>query len=257
MLNVYYPYKREMAVWDELRYSLRSLDMFLKVDFRVWIVGDKPDWICGVEHVDYRSDYKGGECCLVDTNSKLLRFLRTVNVGWMLRMMDDVYLMREATMEELRWCRVLVDYAKVGRRDERLTIWRRQVYRTMDVLRSYSFGEWNTETHCGELWDIQRMKEVFDYWQPIENRLLPSSLYWNVMRKEVGVEHLMLRKDDDQRVVFYPGEREFGVEARGNVLEVEKLVEGKLFLNHNNGGLNDSLKRFLKYKFPKKSRFEI
>lgn len=131
------------------------------------------------------------------------------------------------------------------------------MYRTMDVLRSYSFGEWNTETHCGELWDIQRMKEVFDYWQPIENRLLPSSLYWNVMRKEVGVEHLMLRKDDDQRVVFYPGEREFGVEARGNVLEVEKLVEGKLFLNHNNGGLNDSLKRFLKYKFPKKSRFEI
>jgi hypothetical protein len=42
MVDVYYPYFEREALWEELRYSLRSIKKHLRFDYRVVIVGDLP-----------------------------------------------------------------------------------------------------------------------------------------------------------------------------------------------------------------------
>ena len=41
--------------WDELLYSIRSIEKFYPGHGTIWIIGDKPEWIQNVKHIPHKS----------------------------------------------------------------------------------------------------------------------------------------------------------------------------------------------------------
>src|SRR5665647_3319131 len=114
-----------------------------------------------------------------------------------------------------------------------------------------------TETHCPEVFEKDKMRKIFKMFDPLENRLLTSTLYFNVFPYE-----LMLKDRKVERALFYGYENDFSygpgecelVETRFN--RVSRVCEGKYYLNHNDDGLDDGLKKFISGMYPDKCRFE-
>ena len=46
VIDIIYPNIEKFAQWEELRYSIRSLEKNLRnIEFKIWIVGDWPQWL--------------------------------------------------------------------------------------------------------------------------------------------------------------------------------------------------------------------
>ena len=98
MLGVVYPYVQSR--WNELKYSLRSLEMFFShSEYEVVIIGHKPIWVSDkVKHVAYvdqrqaKRQVNHGEKVRIAVNlySELL---------WM---NDDIYFLQETDLENLK-----------------------------------------------------------------------------------------------------------------------------------------------------------
>jgi hypothetical protein len=91
------------------------------------------------------------------------------------------------------------------------------------------------------------MKKIMKWFEPGGNRLLTSTLYYNIFPFE-----RMLCDRKTERALFYGKDGEYGMKSG----ETEKLLEGKYFLNHNDVGLSEELKGTIARLFPEKSRYE-
>ena len=94
------------------------------------------------------------------------------------------------------------------------------------------------------------MRFVIDAYHALERRLLTSTLYYNTFYFNC---HPKLFQDCNA-IQFYNNENSrFYTSSSGNI---QDKCEGKIYLNHNNAGLNDNLKKFIMKRFPVKSPFE-
>ena len=120
-----------------------------------------------------------------------------------------------------------------------------------DVQRVFRDPGWNTETHLPELFNKEKMQWIITAYGALENRLLTSSLYFNTFFP--NAEPLLFSKAF--AIQFYDNaDGPFYDSSEGDLAE---KCKGRSYLNHNNAGLNDNLKYFLKTTFPHKSRFEL
>lgn len=95
MINIVYPYIN--SGWDELRYSLRSLEQHLKEDFEVTVIGDyEPPWMTNVNFIRTPRYTPAGK----DTGSKLR--LCTLIFDDFVWMNDDIYLTQDTALDELK-----------------------------------------------------------------------------------------------------------------------------------------------------------
>jgi hypothetical protein len=74
MVDVYYPYVESEAKWQELKYSLRSIEKHFPFDFKVWLVGDLPEWITGVNYIPHKRCVGMQENTTYDAIAKFLSF---------------------------------------------------------------------------------------------------------------------------------------------------------------------------------------
>jgi len=79
MIGVYYPYLASVSAWEELRYSLRSLDKFFNEDYEVWIVGDLPDWFQNVKHIPHPKAVITNSGATYDAVSKLKLYIDSID----------------------------------------------------------------------------------------------------------------------------------------------------------------------------------
>ena len=260
MIGVYYPYLEGAGKWEELRYSLRSLEMHFKEEYEVWIVGDLPEWIKGVWHIPHVKDATGPMASTCDAIIKLWEYLKSdLTPDVFVRMYDDIYFIGDRGLEDLKVTRYLFDCEDLKREGIKSggALWREAVQRTVRATKRFGFEGIMTETHCPEVFEKKRMIEVFDLFEPLENRLLTSTLYYNVFPWE-----RRLKDRKVERMLFYGYENEFSyskppAEAGGNSpFDFAQGPEGKFFLNHNDKGLDDGLKRWIERRFGKKSRWE-
>jgi len=260
MIGVYYPYLESAGAWEELRYSLRSLEMFFREEYEVWIVGDLPDWIQNVRHIPHTKKAILNAGCTYDAVSKLKAYIEceeSPNV--FVRMYDDVYLTGERTLKQMQITRYLFTNDELNSREfmSGSVIWRDQVYKSSDVLVKLGYPGYMTETHCPEVFMKHKMRGIFEVFDPLENRLLTSTLYFNVFPYEQ-----MLKDRKVERALFYGYENDFSygpgecepVETRLN--RVSRIITGKYYLNHNDDGLDNCLKKFIQGMYPDKCRFE-
>jgi len=261
MIGVFYPYFASASRWKELRYSLRSLEKFFNEDYEVWIVGDMPEWIRNVKHIPHQKTEMVNAGATYDAVSKLKLYIdHNDSPDQFLRMYDDVYLTGARTVKQMQITRYLFtnEELNTGEFASGGMVWRDQVFRSTDAVVRLGYPGYMTETHCPEVFEKEKMREIFEMFDPLENRLLTSTLYFNVFPYE-----LILKDRKVERALFYgyenvfsygPGECELA-ETRLN--RVSCICEGKYYLNHNDDGLDDGLKKFIEGMYPDKCRFEI
>lgn len=257
MIDVYYPYFHREAIWEELRYSVRSVCMHLKEEFRLVIVGDRPAWLNdhpGAVFIPHARSEGMGENATFDALAKLILYLETKSPGdHFIRMYDDTLLLADVKAEDLKVPRAMYSADKVPRRSG---VWWDQLRRTLYHVqkdhrdRNITSAVYNYETHFPECFQAGKLKEVISGFEAVRHRLLTSTLYWNTF---FPYHHPVLFRKDWGIQLYNNADNLFYSSSEGNL---EEKCRGRLFLNYNNAGLNDNLRRFLSERFPGKSPFE-
>lgn len=255
MLTIVYPYIERLQLWNELRYSLRSLE-WLRVDassreFQVMIIGNKPEWVKNVIHVPHtRVDSVEYTNCY-DAVRKLTAALQhpgcTEDV---MLMYDDIYILQSVNpdffanpiaMQEMR-------YYPADTTHHRL------MNRTFDELQTRGLPYYNYETHLPRIYKREKMLEVIEKFNPQDNRLLTNTLYYNYWFKDqrpqlIEYNHKIKSGFYDEDYVPYS----YPCETREQVLQA---MSGRLVLNHNDEGLSPVLKEVIEQLFSEKCEFE-
>jgi hypothetical protein len=254
MTGIFYPYLVGASRWQELRYSLRSLEKFFEEEAEVWIVGDCPDWIQNVRYIEHHKNERVYCASTYDAVMKLEAYIKHKDSPEkFIRMYDDIYFIGPRTLHDLEVTRYLFTYDQYR---EHVFIsgsvpWRDQVNRTMEIVKGAGFRGLMTETHCPEVFLKKRMKNIFKQFDPANNLLLTSTLYYNMYPYE---HELQDRKVE--RALYYGGENLFGFGPMRKECGREGVI-GRYFLNHNDVGLDKELKKYLERMFPVKSKYEI
>lgn len=248
MIDVFYPYFAREAIWEELRYSLRSLEKHFKQDFRVWIVGDLPVWAINIRHIPHTRSEGMRENSTYDAIKKLILFCEHWDTSDLfIRMYDDMYLIEDVTLEDLSQYKAMFGYAAIPKRDG---VWWDQLRRTLLEVIKKGYPGWNTETHFPEVFEKINMLDIIEDYDALNKRLLTSSLYFNI----VFSQERPVFFHECRGIQFYNNEdNKYYTSSTG---DLHKKCTGMRFLNHNNSGLNDNLKQFLMDRFAEKSRFE-
>lgn len=257
MIAIYYPYWEQGSQWEELRYSLRSLEQHLKEDFKVYLVGDKPSWIQGVEHIGYkRVDIGIGSAIHNALRMQQLFLSKEICSDEFIRMNDDMYLLEDIVSKDLKVTRIIRTAEEVSGITSGGSIWRELLFKTINaavrnasvknISKKYKKG-FMSAGHCPELFSIEKMQCLFsDYGMPEEKYLL-GTLYMNVYPyRKVLIDKKV------ERALFYNEENEYSFLSEN----IADKVEGRKYLNHNDAGLNSELKQFIVSRYPNKSRFE-
>lgn len=251
MITVYYPYWESASEWEELRYSIRSIDQHFKTDYQVCIVGDLPNWIQNVIHLPYTREYFTTNPSIYNALRMLQQFLFfavTNNLGDLfLRMYDDIYFLQDQTPDDLMVTRIIRTGDEAMQMKSGGNVWRNQVADTVARLKNLGYEGYITETHCPELFSVKQMQSIFVEFGLPFNELLTSTLYYNVYPFE---RSLIDRKV--HRAIFYGEENDYSFASES----VAQKCKGKYFLNHNDTGLNSELRKFIRNKFRKRSKFE-
>jgi hypothetical protein len=246
MVTVYYPYYQQGSIWNELIYSLRSIDMHFTFDYQVVIVGDLPKGICNVRHIPLERITGVTENTTYDAIHKLISFLQNMDRDFdFIRMYDDVYILRDVSLEDFTPPRSMPYHVPRTR-----GVWFTQLERTVNYCKSHGLHGLNTETHIPELFNSAKMFSALMDHPVLSNRFLTSTLYHSLYFPASEIVPL----SGQDAVQFYDSVN--GIIKVSNLGNIPSKCRGRKFLNHNNSGLNDNLKRFLISTFPEKSRFE-
>lgn len=109
-MTVVYPLTKQIE-YEELRYSLRSLEMFLGGDYEVVIVGDEvPEWINNVTII-HLPDVRGRK--QLSIKKKIVAGIHYAG-GEILFMNDDIYLLRPQSEFPYYFNGTLVNYSESG-----------------------------------------------------------------------------------------------------------------------------------------------
>lgn len=253
MIDVFYQYLFNQEKWQELKYSLRSLDAHLKSPYRVWIVGDMPDWIKNVNHIPHQrtNDVWCSKC--LSANEKIELVFNHHEIGEsLLEMSDDHYFLHDITEKDLDIYLAVNHSSNLNHTSS--GIHKELLLETFKSLTAAKKSTWNCETHTPRLYSKILLQEVFEKYQPKENRLLASTLYFNEVYNEVK-PHVM-QKPDKYKAGFYGLDNEYSFKST-NTAEIQTILSGKTFLNHNDDGWSVSLAKVIEDRFPDKSKFEI
>lgn len=157
--DLVYPVKQ---AGEELRYSLRSIATNARGLFRkVWLVGDRPEWARGVEHIE-AGDPRGR---VEDVRAKV--YAATVHSGVADRfvlMNDDCYLIERIDRWQAFHMGPLVDHvAKLRAIPTTSKAWLRFVTETAEWMAEQGYPDGLTwQGHRPLLWDKARLRDALE-----------------------------------------------------------------------------------------------
>ena len=247
----------------ELRISLRGLAAHAPWVRKVWIFGDRPEWLsenCDVvEHVPHEYVARLGQWKTPLKNTFLMTFLASLIPGLadeFLWFADDYILLEPVAREDLFRVRVLEDLAKVPSRGRGL--YKDALWRTHDTLKRLGcyapqLGVLNFECHLPHAYTRRRIWDAYCDLQDFvtEDRyygLLCHLAVFNHAAKHEPISELVWVKDEGRFIGFYAKPPSYE-DARSG-------CEDKTFLNFDDAAWGPGLERLLAERFPHKSKFE-
>ncbi|MCO6501349.1 MAG: hypothetical protein J5I47_13370 [Vicingus serpentipes] len=252
MIDVVYQYLEGAAKWNELKYSLRSLEQHLKDPFRVWIVGDKPQWLTNVKHIPHERTPNVWCTNCYDATSKLKLVLDHPEIGnEILWMYDDMYLLRDCKLNDLEVYLAVNHFNDLNHSSS--GVHKELLFQTLRDLKDAGKTQWNCETHTPRLYSKILLQTVWNKYLPQDNRLLFSTLYFNDVFTDL-TPHIM-QKPDPFKAGFYGMDDAYSFKSN-NIKEINTILSGKTFLNHNDKGLSVALQHVIEELFPDMSSFE-
>jgi hypothetical protein len=235
--RVHFVYPYIPSQWDELKYSIRSIEMNYKGDYDITIMGAMPEWANGDLHICIQ---QSGHY-IQETKRKLYHtfslFSFHDDIVWM---NDDIYLLKETTKDTLSQ-QLYVQLIEPENIKLNENPWKIQLKNTISCLKENGYTYYNFECHTPSLFNLNKMMQVFQF--------LDKSLYNDLWGINTAYYNYHGHTDNliqvsNARIGFY---KEKAIPAN---------IDDYQYLNHNDRGLTPELKQYIKDKFPKKSRFE-
>ena len=244
-IAVVIPYVRAYAQGKELKFALASLQMFLKAEFKVVIIGDREEWFSDeVIHIAH-------ECCSENPQTDVLEKLKVAIASdevsekfiWS---NDDIYLVSPVTMADLEVLKVkgLLNPKTFS------GTYKENIERTIELLSSteYSYPKRDYATHMPVVYHKEFFVDLLEELPEILNGgYLLSSLYFNLGYGDHVP--IMLNWETDNWVLPVKS-------AKPDEKRFIDLIAKKKFLNNTPSGYSEFLEKWLEKKFPNKSIFE-
>jgi len=219
----------------ELRYALRSIEQHVEDLRKVWIVGHRPAWLRGVEHIPAEDPSQ-----IKDANI-LAKIEAACRAGCSDRFVfwsDDQILLCPLAWSQLgpyTWRDLAGQHAN-GKR------WHRRLLATRDWLASRGLPTWHCDTHVPIPMERSRFLELADaardVWESGEG-VTVGTWYCNQAAQPRPM-----------------GDRKATIEARLPTDQLHAAIAGRWFLGHNDAGFTSDLWALLDELFPDRCRFE-
>ncbi len=249
-IDIVYPNVQKFVQWEELKYSLRSLEKNLRdVDFRVWIVGDWPEWMDPGQAFHIPCEFTG-KTPRIDILQKHLAVIDNPAINeeyfWM---NDDIYLVNPVQYADM-CLNVAINNLLVSKSTfNRQTIWGRDVLHTYEVVRKAGLTTWNYAAHIPHRYEKQKVKHLIDEFNMLEDPLEITILYYNYWFRNY---YPYLDTLD------YTNNQGFSVNRQfPNTSNLDAQLRIKKYMNNGEGGMGPVLQRYLKKLFPDKSKYEL
>ncbi len=212
---------------QEIKYSLRSIEKHLKGMGEVWIIGEKPEWLQNVNHIQVKDSH-----AIPDTNImlKIKTACQTPEVtDNFLFINDDHYLLADFEADKFPYfyCSTLEVYLKRRQSDS----YGRRAGNTYKLLKEINLPTKHFDIHYPILYNKKAFIEtvVDKYDMSKKDGYVLKSLYANGLNIE-------------------------GTEVRDYKLQTTPPKGCQVFSTHPR--VSGAIYRFLEYKFPTKSMFE-
>jgi len=239
MIDIVIPLRKNDYWGEDIRYALRSLEKNFREEFEVHLIGYCPEWCRNVNHITLEESFSEPD-------------KKTGNIGKALKMAmelfprfvwsyDDVYFIKPVTLKDIALPKVTYDLSTLNR-DEAATAlsnWQRHLWATYDRCMELGLTGYSAELHLCYYYKSDKLAKAFELFSLEEGLHLPHTAYFNL---------------------FFPGKvmwdlEKIGCYERKDFRKNRDFGEAK-FLNHNNTGLSERLKKRIMEMFPDRSKFE-
>lgn len=248
VIDIIYPNVQKFAQWEEMKHSIRSLEKNLVgVQFRLWIVGDKPDWINDeVRHIPVKYSEATPR---IDILHKHLAVINHPDIQeeyfWM---NDDIYLVNKVMYADL-CLPVAVDdmQSKKAMYNER-TVWGRDNLRTLALLKKEGLTTFNYAAHIPHRFEKSKVKHLIEKYNMLEDAIVLTQIYYNYWFKDfIPYWDSLDLKNNQGFCVNRPNP---------NWRAFDLQIKAKKYLNNSEAGMTPELQLRLRKIFTQPSRFE-
>ncbi len=256
-MDVLYIYRHSKYEDVEIRYSLRSVEHYAPYIRKIWIFGDRPDFLS-----DDRSEI---ECVPHDYVTPVLGITMPVKSTFLMmflgslipdlssefvRFSDDFILVNDFPIESARKNRYLTDLALSKTR--RPGLWGDSLWRTYDTLKRLGYTGYNFETHTPT---YLTRKRVFDAYRDFRD-FVTADHYFGMVGATAILNHAFKTEHMELTSLFEEGSR-FGFWRHPPSYEDVMRARGdKVFFNFDDGAFGPGIRQFLAEQFSKRSRYE-
>lgn len=256
-IDVVFLFRHSQNNDSEIRYSLRSIAYRLPFIRKVWIFGDRPEFLTTdesiVEHVahGYVAPLFGYQVPV--RNDFLMLFLASLIPGLsyeFLKFSDDFVILEPLARDLLCTPRALEDLNHARGRGE--GAWKEQLWQTFDVLKNNDYPGFNFESHVPQPYTKKLVFEAYMTFRDFlsEERyggLVSATTICNYAIKHHNLKYVWLPQEQS-KVGFYgncPSER-----------EIHTACRGKLFLNFDDTAFGPPMQQYLTKQFPDPCKYE-
>jgi len=259
MIDIVFPWIQGEDKFEELRYSIRSIEKHFRDEFRIVLVGDWPTWCnkLNVLHIPH-TRHSGPFSKVEDSVNKMQQIINHQEISdpfiyWY----DDIHLLRPTNTQYFK--ENVFALKKFSEMEPlRNTNYRINLWNTYDAIRRTHPNDeiYNFETHLPRFFHKQMMQFIIDDYKPLENRLLLNTLYLHEFSKANELL-TVIHKTDNVKAGFYGAETELSFGNQYSKAQYLNILEGKTFLNYDDAGLTSTLKSIITEQYKTKSLCEL
>lgn len=244
----------------EIRYSLRSVAKFAPYIRKVWIFGDKPEFISDdtslIQHVSHEYTARILRVETPVRNFGLLMVLASLipELSYeYLQFSDDHILLKDYPIEMARKTRFHCDMVMETPPPTReIGYWKRTLWHTVDTLLRLGHNAFNFETHTPRR--LTR-KIVFEAYSELREFFTEHRAF-GLTGPTAILNHAYSNELLDLTSLSEEGQFSGFWHAQPDYEEVRSQSEGKTFLNFDDKAFGESIRRYLSEKFPEPSKYE-
>jgi hypothetical protein len=247
-LDIVYPHVEKFAQWEELKFSLRSVEKNLRgIDFNVFIVGDLPDWASDrVIHIPCEYTGKTPRIDILYKHTAV-RECEEVDEEY-IWMNDDIYLVNPVQYADLCLPVASGNLASDIRRMPRQTTWGRDNEASLEMLRKEKLPAFNYGVHIPHRYEKQKVALLVEKYAMMDQPIVLEQIYYNYWFRDF--KPYLANLDMGNNIAFSINRQNPSAAALRAHLQVKK------FMNNSEAGMGNLVKETLKQLFPEPSIFE-
>jgi hypothetical protein len=249
IIDIIYPNVEKFVQWEEMKYSLRSLEKNLTgVKIRIWIVGELPAWI-NTDEVNFIQVEYSGETPRIDILHKHLAVINHQDIGeeyfWM---NDDIYLVNKVMYADMCLPVAVNDLRDNVSLLSPQTIWGRDNIRTLKLLQQEGLTTWNYGVHIPHRFEKSKLKHLIEKYAMLTDPIVLTQLYYNYWFREFHPYWDSLDLKNNQGFCIN--------RPNPNWANIKAQLQVKKYMNNSEAGMSPDLQKLIKDLFPDPSRFE-